>query len=117
MLTSVLERVREIGIMKAIGARDRHIQIIFLIEGALIGLFGGTLGTLLAWAASHPGDAWVQSMVQNKMSLELHGSVFAFPWYLLAGVPLFAAVVTTLAAYIPARRAARINPVTALRHE
>jgi putative ABC transport system permease protein len=116
-LMSVLERVREIGVMKAIGARDGQIQAIFLIEGTLIGLLGGAAGVLLAWAASHPADAWVQSMVRREISVELHGTIFAFPWSLLLGVPLFATLVTTLAALLPARRAARVNPVAALRHE
>jgi putative ABC transport system permease protein len=116
-LMSVLERVREIGIMKAVGARDGHIQAIFLIEGALIGAVGGTMGTLGAWLASYPGDAWVQSLVQRQMSYELHGTIFAFPWPLVVGVPLFATLVTTIAALLPARRAATVNPVAALRHD
>src|SRR5262249_20284668 len=49
MLMSVLERVREIGIMKAVGARDGHIQAIFLTEGSLVGLVGSLLGLLLGW--------------------------------------------------------------------
>jgi len=117
MLMSVLERVREIGIMKAVGARNGHIQTIFVIEGALIGLIGGVLGTLLAWVASHPGDVWVQSMVQAELGFELHGTVFQFPWWLLIGVPLFATLITTIAALFPARRAAQVDPITALRHE
>lgn len=117
LFMSVLERVREIGIMKAIGAHHRHVQIIFLIEGALIGLVGGMLGMLLAWLASNPGDAWVRSMVQQEMSIQLHGSIFAFPLWLMIGVPVFATLVTTMAAYLPARRAARVDPVTALRHD
>jgi putative ABC transport system permease protein len=117
MLMGVLERVREIGIMKAVGARDGHIQLIFLIEGALVGLAGGLLGLLLSLAASFPGDAWVRSTVESGLKIQLQESIFIFPWWLLAGVPLFACLVTTLAAYYPARRAARVNPVRALRHE
>lgn len=117
MIMSVLERVRQIGIMKAVGARNGHIQAIFLIEGALIGLVGGVFGTAIAYFASGPADDWVQSMVQRDMSVELHGSIFAFPWPLLIGVPLFSMVVTTVSAFFPARRAAKVDPVTALRHE
>ncbi len=50
MLMSVLERTREIGIMKAVGADNKQLQFIFLVEGAVIGLFGGIIGVLLAWA-------------------------------------------------------------------
>jgi putative ABC transport system permease protein len=117
MVMSVLERVREIGIMKAVGARDRHVQLVFLVEGALVGLVGGLLGLALGWAASFPGDAWVHRLVQRRLSLELHGSIFAFPWWLVTGAPAFACLVTTVAAVYPAYLAARVNPVTALRHD
>ena len=49
MIMSILERQREIGIMKAIGAEDREIKLIFFVEAAVIGVTGGVLGTLLAW--------------------------------------------------------------------
>ncbi len=117
MLIGVLERTREIGIMKAVGGRDSHLVLMFLVEGALVGLLGGVLGLLLSWLASFPGDAWVRSMVNRQLTLKLEESLFAFPWWLVAGAPLFATLVTTLAAVLPARRAARINPVEALRHE
>jgi putative ABC transport system permease protein len=116
-LMSVLERVREIGVMKAVGARDSHIQLMFLLEGALVGLVGGLVGVLLSWAASFPGDAWVRATVESGLSIKLQESIFNFPWWLVVGTPAFACLVTTLAAYYPARRAARINPVRALRHE
>jgi putative ABC transport system permease protein len=103
--------------MKAVGARDGHIVLIFLVEGAIIGLVGGVLGLLLAWGLSGPGDAWMQSILKKNTSIELHGSVFSFPPWLLIGVPVFACLVTTLAAVYPARRASRVDPVTALRHE
>lgn len=117
MLMSVLERVREIGIMKAVGARELHIRLIFLIEGGLLGLVGGGLGLLLAWSATFPADAWVKSMVERRLNIQLDQSIFAFPWWLVVGVPFFAWLVTTVAAYYPARRASRIDPIQALRHE
>jgi putative ABC transport system permease protein len=117
MLMSVLERTREVGVMKAVGAADRHIQAIFLLEGALIGLVGGGLGLLLGWAASFPGDAWVRGMVTRDLKVELKEAIFVFPPWLLLSVMLFAVLVTTLAAVYPARRAAKVNPVSALRHE
>ena len=117
MLISILERTREVGIMKAVGARDRHIQLIFLVEGALIGLVGGLLGLMLGWAASHPGDAYVRGLVQRQMHVQLDESIFVFPWWLIVGAPFLACLVTTVAAVYPAWRAARVNPITALRHE
>ena len=117
MLMSVLERRREIGIMKAVGADNRHLQFLFIVEGGLIGLVGGALGLLLAWAASFPGDAWVRSMVQRDIKIDLKGSIFVFPPWIGATVVIFTVVVTTVAAFYPARHAARVDPVTALRHE
>ncbi|MEJ7638467.1 MAG: ABC transporter permease [Singulisphaera sp.] len=117
MLMSVLERTREIGIMKAVGADSRHLQFIFLVEGALIGLLGGVIGLLLAWTASFPGDAWVRSMVMRDIKIELTEPIFVFPAWMAVTVLLFTVVVTTLAAVYPARYAARIDPVSALRHE
>ncbi len=117
MLMSVLERVHEIGVMKAVGARDRDVQRAFLVEGALVGLVGGLLGLGLCWASSFPGDAWVRARVEQRLSVKLEESLFSFPTWLAVGVPLFACVVTTLAAVYPARRAARVSPVQALRYE
>jgi putative ABC transport system permease protein len=117
MLMSVLERTREIGIFKAVGAGDFHVQAIFLIEGALIGLVGGLLGLVLAWAGSFPADAWIRSMISRDLKIELKESLFVFPLWLTGGVVLFAVIVTTLAAVYPARRAARVEPLKALRHE
>jgi putative ABC transport system permease protein len=117
MLMSVLERRREIGIMKAVGAADWQLQAVFVIEGGLIGLIGGLLGLLLAWAISIPGDGWVRSMVQRDMNIDLSGSIFAFPGWIAATVVLFTVGVTIVAALYPARRAAKVDPVTALRHD
>jgi putative ABC transport system permease protein len=117
MLMTVLERTREIGVMKAVGAQDRHVQAIFLVEGVLIGLVGGGLGVLLGWAVSFPADAWVRSMVSREMKIDLQGSLFSFPLWLTLGSLAFACVVTTAAAAYPARRAARLDPVAALRQE
>jgi putative ABC transport system permease protein len=117
MLMSVLERTREIGVMKAVGARDGHVQMMFLVEGALIGAVGASLGLLCSWLLSFPGDRVAQHLAERQNEIQLDMSVFVFPWWLTLGVPLFVTLLTTLAAFYPARRAARINPITALRHE
>jgi putative ABC transport system permease protein len=117
MLMSILERTHEIGVMKAVGARDRHIQVMFLIEGALIGMLGGFLGLFASWLASFPGDSIARRQIEQQTRGTMEGSVFAFPLLLTLGVPLFACLVTTIAAAYPARRAARVDPITALRHE
>jgi hypothetical protein len=116
MIMSILERTREIGIMKAIGAEDREIKLIFFVEAGLIGLMGGVLGSLAAWGI----DA-VANRLAYKFVLEPRGvsyvDFFALPPYLWLGAILFAVAVAILAALYPAARAARIDPVKALRHD
>jgi putative ABC transport system permease protein len=122
MIMSVLERTHEIGVMKALGARDGHIRLIFVIEGVLMGLVGSALGLAIGWLASFPGDSIAKSFVdpQTHQPLKesvLKESVFAFPIWLVVGVPALVCLITTLAAWYPASRAARVDPVTSLRHE
>jgi putative ABC transport system permease protein len=117
MLMSVLERTHEIGVMKAVGARDGEVQRLFLVEGTLIGLAGGLLGLLASWLASFPGDRVARSLAERHTPIKLEESLFVFPSWLILGVPLFVSVLTMLAAVYPARCAARVNPITALRHE
>jgi putative ABC transport system permease protein len=118
MFTAVLERTKEIGVMKAVGAKDRHVLVIFLIEGALIGLAGGWLGVLIAWLASFPGDNVALRLIkEQEPNMPQPETVFRYPLWLVFGAPAFAVLVTTLAGLLPARRAARVEPVVALRAE
>jgi hypothetical protein len=116
MIMAILERTREIGIMKAIGAEDREIKLIFFVEAGLIGLAGGVLGALAAW-----GIAAVANRVAYRFILKPQGvsfiSFFSLPPYLWLGAILFAIVISILAALYPSARAARIDPVRALRHD
>jgi putative ABC transport system permease protein len=118
LVTSVLERTREIGVLKAVGAKDGDVSALFLAEGAAVGLAGGVLGIVAARLVAGPADGIVHNLVsrvsQQKMITD---SVFTFPWWLTVGAVLFAVLVTTAAAWYPARRAARVEPVEALRHE
>ncbi len=117
MFTTVLERTREIGIMKAVGAKDRQIMTMFLIEGSLIGLIGGIGGVIIGWLASFPGNRYALRIMEEQGQKPLPETVFAYPIWLLIAVPIFAMLITTLAAVLPARRAARVEPVIALQHE
>jgi putative ABC transport system permease protein len=116
MIMAILERTREIGIMKAIGAEDREIKLIFFVEAGLIGFVGGILGALAAW-----GIDVVANRIAYHYFLKPRGvsfiSFFALPPYLWLGAIAFAVVVAILAALYPAARAARIDPVRALRHD
>ncbi len=116
MIMSILERTREIGIMKAIGAEDGEIKKIFFVEAALIGLAGGVVGSLAAW-----GIAAVANRIAFRFFLQPRGvafvSFFDLPPYLWLGAILFAVLISIAAALYPAARAARIDPVRALRHD
>ena len=116
MIMSILERTREIGIMKAIGAEDREIKLIFFVEAAVIGVFGGIVGVLVAW-----GIDGIANRLAYRFILKPQGAgfidFFSLPIYLSVGAILFALVVSIVAALYPAARAARIDPVRALRHD
>jgi putative ABC transport system permease protein len=117
MVMSVLERTREIGIFKAVGAREGHILAIFLVEGLAIGLLGGLLGLGLARLAAIPGDAIARSIAEPQTQEAITQPMFAFPPWLIVGGPAITCAVTTLAALYPAIRAARVDPIASLRHE
>ena len=116
MIMSILERTREIGIMKAIGAEDREIKLIFFVEAAVLGLVGGVVGVFAAWAI----DA-IANRLAYRFVLKPQGAsfvdFFSLPLWLSLGAILFALIVSILAALYPAARAARIDPVRALRHD
>ena len=116
MIMSILERTREIGIMKAIGAEDGEIKLIFFFEAAVIGVFGGAIGSIAAWAI----DA-IANRLAYRFILKPQGASFVdffhLPPWLWMGAILFALAVSILAALYPAARAARIDPVRALRHD
>lgn len=116
MIMSILERTREIGIMKAIGAEDREIKLIFFFEAAVIGLTGGVIGVLAAWAIEGIANRLAYRFVLKPQGASFV-DFFSMPPYLWIGAILFALLVSILAALYPASRAARIDPVRALRHD
>jgi ABC-type antimicrobial peptide transport system permease subunit len=116
MIMSILERTREIGIMKAIGAEDREIKLIFFVEAAVIGLTGGVVGSLVAWGIDGAANRLAYRFVLKPQGAS-YIDFFYLPPYLWMGAILFAVIISILAALYPASRAARIDPVKALRHD
>jgi putative ABC transport system permease protein len=118
LVTSVVERTKEIGILRAVGATRVQIMGLFLMEGMIIGLVGSSLGLAAARGLSVPADRWVWGMIENIAEGDrlLGSTVFVFPIWLYFASVAFAVLVTTAAAYYPARRAAGIHPIEALRY-
>jgi putative ABC transport system permease protein len=109
MLVSVTERTREIGLRKAIGARNSDILIQFLTESALLSLVGGLIGILLGWGLSS-----VVGLIAIAQGVELNPSI-SLDSILLA--TLFSTAVGLFFGAYPAKRAADLEPVEALRHD
>jgi len=115
MFTSVLEKTKEIGIMKAIGATNGDIMIIFLLNSALIGLVGGLGGILLGSSAGLFVGGGSGESTSRVMSTLFSSTVIT--WELLAFALGFSIVIGMIAGAIPAYRASRLKPVDALRYE
>ena len=115
LVMAILERRREIGIMKAIGASDRDVKKLFLAEAAVMGFLGGMMGVALGWVIGRLINAGANFYLrrQNLPSENL----WAVPWWLVGGAVAFAIVISMISGLYPAARAARLDPVQALRYE
>jgi len=109
MYTSVLERTREIGIMKAVGARNQDVLAIFLIESALLGLVGGIIGAAIGLGLAF-GVAGLASSALGGIDFKI---TFSVP--LLLAAITFSLLIGVLSGIVPAIQASRLNPVEALR--
>jgi ABC-type antimicrobial peptide transport system permease subunit len=115
MVMAVLERTREIGIMKAIGGSDGDIRRIFLIEASAIGLFGGVAGVSLGWLVGRVINFGANVYIQQQGGTA--GNLFSLPFWLIGGAIGFSIAVSLVAGSYPAARAAKLNPIEALRHD
>lgn len=111
MYTSVLERTREIGIMKAVGAKNSDILTIFLMESGLLGLVGGLIGIAIGIGI---GEG-VEFIAARTIGSPLLRATFGMP--LILGALAFSFVIGTLSGFLPAKQAASLRPVEALRYE
>lgn len=115
LVMAILERRREIGIMKAVGASDGDVKWIFFVEAGSMGALGGTLGVALGWMIGRVinlGTNWY--MIRQNFKPE---NFWYVPmWLVVVGI-VFSVVVSLFAGLYPASRAARLDPVQALRHE
>jgi len=109
MYTSVLERKREIGVMKSIGAKNSDILLIFIFESGLLGLVGGIIGSLIGLGLAFSASELIGASL-GAISLKVQIS-----YTLIFTAVLFSFLVGTLAGILPAMQAAKMNPVEALR--
>jgi putative ABC transport system permease protein len=115
LVMAILERRREIGVLKALGAADSDVQQLFFIEAGVMGFFGGVFGVLFGWllgrAVTFGTNVYLAR--QNLNPIELS----SVPWWLVVSALVFGILVSLAAGLYPASRAAKLNPVDALRYE
>jgi len=111
MYTAVLERTKEIGIMKAVGAKNSEIMLLFLIESGLLGLVGGVIGVILGYLMGKVAEVIANQALGTDL-LKLY-----FPPELIIGALAFSFIIGALSGMVPARQASHMRPVDALRYE
>lgn len=115
MVMSILERYKEIGIMKAVGASDKDVKKIFFFESGVIGFMGGVFGLALGWVVSSIINLIINSIATEQGVPPM--DYFTFPLWLCLGAIVFSILISLLAGIYPTLRAARVDPVVALRHD
>jgi putative ABC transport system permease protein len=115
LVMAILERRREIGIMKAIGASDGDVKKLFFAEAGAMGILGGIVGVALGWAIGQVINLGTNVYLKRQSLPPEH--FWSVPWWLVGAAILFAFIVSLAAGLYPAGRAARLDPVQALRYE
>ncbi|MBT5924722.1 FtsX-like permease family protein, partial [Candidatus Woesearchaeota archaeon] len=111
MYTSVLERTKEIGVMKALGAKNSHVMALFLVESGIYGFGGGLIGAIIGIGFAKLVEAIFLIAVGPAFLL------IEIDWILVLGTLLFSFIVGCLSGIAPARRASKLHPVDSLRYE
>jgi putative ABC transport system permease protein len=115
LVMAILERRREIGIMKAIGASDGDVKKLFFAEAGAMGILGGIVGVALGWTIGQVINLGTNVYLKHQSLPPEH--FWSVPWWLVGAAIVFAFVVSLLSGLYPAGRAARLDPVQALRYE
>ena len=115
MVMSIVERRREIGVLKSLGADERDIRLLFLVESSVIGTVGAAVGIIFGWLITRLASVIARTVMVRYGADEME--LFSLPLWLVATALLFGLTVSLLAGSYPAARAARVEPVEALRNE
>jgi len=115
LVMAILERRREIGILKALGASDKDVRSLFFVEAGAMGSLGGLLGVSIGWLIGRGIDFGTNIYLKGRNLPAIR--VTAVPWWMVAAAIAFSIVVSLAAGIYPASRAARLDPVEALRYE
>jgi len=115
LVMAILERRREIGIMKALGASDGDVKKLFFAEAGAMGILGGIVGVALGWAIGQVINFGTNIYLRKQDFPPEH--FWAVPWWLVGAAIVFAFIVSLVSGLYPAGRAARLDPVQALRYE
>ena len=107
---SVLERTKEIGVLRAVGARKKDVVRLFVTETGMIGLIAGALGLVMTFIAEIPLNAWMKAVTGI-------GSLALLEWWHVLAILGLSVVVTVAAGLIPSLMASKKDPVKALRSE
>jgi len=115
LVMAILERRREIGIIKAIGASDGDVMWLFFAEAGAMGILGGVVGVVFGWAIGQVINFGTNIYLKHQSLPPEH--FWAVPWWLVVVAVAFAFAVSLVSGLYPAVRAARLDPVQALRYE
>ena len=116
MVMAIYERTREIGILKAMGASRGEVRQMFMLEAGFIGMIGGVFGLVIGWVLGLGLNQAIE-IFSRMREQPIHGKFFLITPFLAFGVIVFATFIGLLAGLLPAQRAARLDPLEALRHE
>ena len=116
MMMAIYERTREIGVLKALGATSREVRLMFTADAVLLGIIGGFVGVILGTLLGRLVD-WVGHLYLESEGVIGIGQMSIVPPWLAIGALIFAAFIGVLGGLYPAARAARLDPVVALKHE
>jgi putative ABC transport system permease protein len=115
LVMAILERRREIGIMKAIGASDMDVKKLFFAEAGAMGILGGVVGVVLGWMIGQIINFGTNIYLKSQSIPPEH--FWAVPWWLVLFAVGFSLIVSLISGLYPAGRAAQLDPVQALRYE